>query len=388
MASLTKRGGIWYGRHIYRRADGKRGDKRVSFETSDRAVAMRRLRRWETELEAEKWGEDPHTSFDEAAQRFLNEHCRGLADASVERYRTSIRQLKRHLGGKLLNDIGKAELLAFELARRKDPGRYSADGKPKGKKTRVTTASIRRDLACLSSIYGFAVTKEWVQVNPVPAFLKTRKKSGGLREGQPRTRYLSHNEEARLIAALTMGDRLKTWNGRMLYAAVVFAIDTGLRLEEQLSTEWQNVQLSGEPHIFVPRGSNDTDRKVPLFDRVANVVAGLPIHRRAMWVFHRKGTGDRYLDFKKGLAAACRRARIADLTWHDLRRTCGCRLLQDHGASMLEVSKWLGHSNMAVTEKHYAFLRQDQLGSIVERARAKQEERPSAAIVQLRRHTR
>jgi len=47
---------------------------------------------------------------------------------------------------------------------------------------------------------------------------------------------------------------------------------------------------------------------------------------------------------------------IPDLTWHDLRRTCGCRLLQDHKMSMEAVSKWLGHSSIQVTEKAYAFL--------------------------------
>ena len=39
---------------------------------------------------------------------------------------------------------------------------------------------------------------------------------------------------------------------------------------------------------------------------------------------------------------------IPHLIWHDLRCTCGCRLLQDHKMSMEEVSKWLGHSSVKV----------------------------------------
>jgi integrase len=42
--------------------------------------------------------------------------------------------------------------------------------------------------------------------------------------------------------------------------------------------------------------------------------------------------------------------------WHDLRRTCGCRLLQDRRFSMEQVSRWLGHSSVKVTESRYAFL--------------------------------
>ena len=63
----------------------------------------------------------------------------------------------------------------------------------------------------------------------------------------------------------------------------------------------------------------------------------------------------------KILKVAARRAGINDLIWHDLRRTCGCRLLQDYGASMKEVCDWLGHSSVLVTEQRYAFLRVDDL---------------------------
>lgn len=49
------------------------------------------------------------------------------------------------------------------------------------------------------------------------------------------------------------------------------------------------------------------------------------------------------------------------IAWHDLRRTCGSRLLQDRGLTMDEVAKWLGHSSVRVTERHYAFLRVEHL---------------------------
>jgi len=56
---------------------------------------------------------------------------------------------------------------------------------------------------------------------------------------------------------------------------------------------------------------------------------------------------------------------IPDLIWHDLRRTCGCRLLQVWKMSMEEVSKWLGHSSVTQTEKVYAFLEVKQLHDAV-----------------------
>jgi integrase len=57
----------------------------------------------------------------------------------------------------------------------------------------------------------------------------------------------------------------------------------------------------------------------------------------------------------KGLEAARRRSATA-LSWHDLRRTAGCRWLQRDGKTMAEVSMLLGHSSVAVTEQRYAFL--------------------------------
>jgi hypothetical protein len=64
----------------------------------------------------------------------------------------------------------------------------------------------------------------------------------------------------------------------------------------------------------------------------------------------------RYVHLYKALQRAVDATGIPDLSWHDLRRTCGCRLLQDHRLSMEVVSMWLGHSSIKVTERHYAFL--------------------------------
>ncbi len=63
----------------------------------------------------------------------------------------------------------------------------------------------------------------------------------------------------------------------------------------------------------------------------------------------------------EALGKACKRAGLPRIAWHDLRRTCGSRLLQDRGLTMDEVAKWLGHSSVRVTERHYAFLRVEHL---------------------------
>jgi integrase len=300
----------------------------------------------------------------------------------VIRYRLSIDHLTVQFGHRSILDIKSADLMAFEEARRKASG----NRKVSGKRVQISASTIRRDLACLSSVYSYAMAQEWVEVNPVPAFLKSRKSA--LKEGNARRRYLSHAEEARLIAACLV----PTKNGKnhlrqMLHAAVVLAIDTGLRKEELFSLTWRDLQLSPDRSFAkVASGvaKSGKAREVPLFDRGSNVVSGLPVHPTSNFVFWWKD-GERFFDLKKAFGEACARARIEDLTWHDLRRTAGTRLLQDHGRSMVEVAKWLGHSNSAVTEKHYAFLGENALDDIVKADRARRADKPSAEIVPLRR---
>jgi integrase/recombinase XerD len=71
----------------------------------------------------------------------------------------------------------------------------------------------------------------------------------------------------------------------------------------------------------------------------------------------------------EALKKAALKAGLEDLTLHDLRRTCGCRLLQDYGAPMEVISRWLGHSSIKVTETVYAFLTDEDLHQAVERGR-------------------
>jgi integrase/recombinase XerD len=129
-----------------------------------------------------------------------------------------MRPLNDHFAGKMLHQITSAEMSEFETKRR-------AAG--------VSTSTIRRDLACLSSLVTSAMDWEWLDANPVLPFLKQRSKRG-LREGQARTRYLTESEEWRLIEAATPASA-KLGKQTAVREAIILAIDTGLRREELFS---------------------------------------------------------------------------------------------------------------------------------------------------------
>jgi integrase len=243
----------------------------------------------------------------------------------------SLKNLSPHFGGKMLHEITSATLSEFEASRR-------ADG--------VKSGTIRRDLACLSSLMTSAQDDwEWHDSNPVPGYLR-RRQSRGLKESPPRTRYLTEEEESRLISAASPD----------VADAIAVAIDTGLRLEEQFSLTLPQVDQVRGMITTTTRTKSGRPRKVPLPSRSAQILAHLPRPTNSVHVFVNPDTGLRFVQRNKGFKAAMRRAGITDLRWHDLRRTAGCRWLQRDGRSMEEVSILLGHSSVRVTEERYAFL--------------------------------
>jgi integrase len=254
----------------------------------------------------------------------------------------SLKALGRKFAGQYLDHINKTTLYEFEQMRRSEG---------------VTTATIRRDLTCLSSLMSSAVEWDWIEINPVRSYMSSRRKRGGLTESPPRTRYLSHEEEAALISAAA----------NELGKIIGLAIDTGLRREELFSLTWKQIDLVASTLRTTTDTKTGTVRTVPLLPRAANFLSTHPRNIRSPYVFC-NASGQRYGSRRKGFENAAAKAGITDIRWHDLRRTCGCRLLQDHGLRLEEVRLWLGHSSIAVTEQSYAFLEITNIQSRMERA--------------------
>lgn len=332
MAGLYRRGKVYWAR-----AQRAGREHRRSLKTADRAIAERRLRQWLADLDAIAWGDKPRRTFEEASERFIREHLTAIKPASARRYGVSLKNLAMHFAGKTLDQIKSAELSAFETARRSEG---------------VTAGTIRRDLACLSSMLTSATDWEWIDdgSNPVPSYLRRRAKRG-LKEAPARTRYLREAEEADLLQAASPAAR----------DAITLAIDTGLRLNEMFGLTWRQVDLTRGVIITTTRTKSGRKRMVPLPARSAQFLARIPRDLEVAWVLINPDTGERYVNMTKGLKAAARRAKLIDVRWQDLRRTAGCRWLQRDRRSMEEVSILLGHSSVQVTEKCYAFLEAEEV---------------------------
>ena len=326
MAGIYKRGSIWWGR-----AQRRGKEHRRSLGTGDRRTAETRLRQWLNDLEATQWGDKPPREWRDALRKFMTDHFPTIKPGSAKRYAVSLKALGRTFDGLLLHQITTATLMRFETMRRSEG---------------ASAPTIRRDLACLSAMLSYCEEWEWIAdgKNIVPAYLRRRRRRG-LKEAPPRTRYLSENEEALLLAHCN----------EPALTAVILSIDTGLRDQEVFSLQWRQVDMSrGIIHTTKDTKSGKS-RTVPLPARSAQKLAQLPRHIESQFVFCH-GDGKRYLRLDKSFRGAVRRSGLPDLRWHDLRRTAACRWLQREHRSMEEVSKMLGHSQTNVTEQRYAFL--------------------------------
>ena len=294
---------------------------------------------------------------------FTEHHLPTLRASSQKRYLLSLLTLTPHFKDKTLQGVTRGHLSEFVAARRKQG---------------VKAGTIRRDLACLSSLYTTADDFDLCDVNPVSSFMRQQKKRRGLKEAPPRTRYLSHPEEDLILRHAA--SRVENCRPRqpkteltrqMILAAIVLSIDIGLRDEELLTLEWEYVDpFRNQIVIPAARSKSGVERTVPLLPRAKQVLMGLQRHDKSQLViWHRNGV--RFYDLNHTLQKLAADVSVKGVRWHDLRRTCGCRLLQDHGLSMIQVSKWLGHASVVQTERAYAFLDVQQLHAALAQNRTK-----------------
>lgn len=330
MAGVYRRGDVWWVRF---RRDGVH--VRRSAKTSRKADAQAFLYRLLEEHAGRARGDLPRHTFAEAVERFFQEI---RVKPSTQRcYRSNSRTLGPIFDALYLDQITKRVIAEFVSAR---------------KRTKVTDTTIRRDLAFLSVVCATAQRWSWLDTNPVTASGGKR----GLRESRPRTRFLTLAEFERLLAAASPS----------LRPAIILAVETGMRREELFGLMVSAIDLHRrEAHLEKTKTS--APRRVPLSDKAVTTIKNLlddPARPRSAYLFC-KDDGSRFNDMKKGFAATCRRAKVANLRWHDLRHTFASWFVQ-RGGDLYKLSRILGHTSLAMTSR-YGHLRVEDLHDEIEK---------------------
>lgn len=194
----------------------------------------------------------------------------------------------------------------------------------------VSPASVNRELELLRRVANRA--RDVWGVNVARIDWKRLK----LREAAPRQRVLSDDEETRLLGAAA----------RHLRPAIMFALATGLRLENIVALDWQQIDMAGGTMRFVVKGGKH--HLLPMTPEILALLAGLEPKSKGP-VFTYKGRAIR--SWKTAWAGALRRAGVEDFRWHDLRHTVGSRLVA-RGASLSVVQDILGHADISTTRRY------------------------------------
>jgi integrase len=260
-----------------------------------------------------------------------------LKPKAAIRYGSSLKHLSAHFGRMFLDEITEATLSEFELRRRREG---------------MAPATILLDFKCLSSMLSSCKHWGWLNVNVIPAYINARGRRG-LKPGAPRTRYLTEDEERRLLVD---GEP-----NREMRAAIIVAIDTGLRREELYSLQHRQVDVERRLIRTTTNTKSGRARVVPLTERSWEAISSLPRYDGNPYVFVNPVTRKRYNEQNKQFVNVVARAKLDDVEFHDLRRTAGCRWLQRDDRQMGEVSTLLGHSSISITEKHYAFFEAEMI---------------------------
>lgn len=290
---------------------------------------------------------------------------------TLERYRSILRcQIAPHIGGVKLQDLKASHLTKLYA----DLETTRSDNK---KKVGLSKATIRQVHALMHVVLAFAEQDDILATN-VAAKVKQKPKAQS-----PEVRPPADNDLGRLLDALRGSD---------LYTLVLLAAHTGMRRGELLGLRWADVNL-GEQVLTVARslyelGDGTLDFKSPkngvtrrvLLD--AHACAALEAHRReqantigiSKLVFpsprDRVQTKDGKMEIIRagsrwqpsvvsGLFKRAASRAAVPMHFHALRHYTASLMLAN-GAPMKVISDRLGHSSMAITERIYAHLGNDQ----------------------------
>lgn len=341
------------------------GDRHFNSKTTDRRTYEKRAREWYASLVAEQFGEAPKLSFLDAVDKFCVGYLPAKRAKTAERYSgVLLKNCPDNWADRKINTFTPVDMAEYESARR----------------AKVKPQTIGFEFKVLSSFFEYLERFGLNEGNPVRSYLKKLDKKADVKRRLKRKRYLLHDEENNILRIAPA-----VWRWR-----IVFAIETGLRKEEQFSLERRDVCLKTNfVTVRAEIAKNGKERKVPISDRARKAIKEMA-DLASIWVCP-KSDGSRVAQDSAFVNETLQEIALAvgipatkmhrdgsmtvDLTWHDLRRTCGVRLLRDRRMSMEEVQRWLGHDDIRVTQESYAFLAeedlQERLAETEQRARAK-----------------
>ena len=223
-------------------------------------------------------------------------------------------------GSKKLSDISTKDIEDFKLLRIQE----------------VSPSTVNRSLSVFRHLLNLA--KRWKKFfgeNPVSI-------AGLLEENNVIERILTTEEESRLLESSIS----------YLRPIIIAALSTGMRRGEILGLKWSEVDFQRNSIIVSQNNSKSKkQRKIHINATLRKMLMEIKLKSGQVDYVFVDNKGNRIKSIRTAFEAACRRAGLMDLRFHDLRHTAATRLVE-MGVNIVSVSKILGHSDIKMTMRY------------------------------------
>jgi len=313
----------WFARLRYTDAAGKaREKKRTCISHAAARIAIGKLRR---EVEDELSDKKTYAELDAFYRKEYVHAAKFVNGKKISGFRQDTKTVERYLD-RALEFFGDTRLdaITYDLCRRYKlhVASLPARGGPR------SVSDVNHHLKRVRRLFKVAIEQSWLDRDPF-------ERGGSLiveSHEMERTRILTRDEEARLLAAC---DKWRTH----LVPLIITAIETAMRRGELQRPKWKDVDVTDRV-IRVEALNTKTLRwrLVPITAKLKTTLAQLRQNqlRPNSLVFGGQ-------DFKRAFNTAVREAKLVDLNFHDLRHTAITRMLED-GISPPLVMKISGHT--------------------------------------------
>lgn len=251
--------------------------------------------------------------------------------------------VKRYLG-ELEPEHLTRERVRFYTARRRADGHMVGPPGARRKKP-IKDGTIIRELLTLRAALKWALREKWIADIPrieVP------------RQPPPRDRWLTRDEAARLLSSA------RAAHVRVFLALALY---TAARARAILDLTWERVDLVSRLIDFQPVDGGKRRVPVPIAAPLLIILREARETATCPYVVEHGGAG--VASVKNGTQAAARRAGLPGVTPHVLRHTAATWMAMA-GVPMDEISRFLGHGDVRVTQRVYAKYGPDYLRSAME----------------------
>lgn len=225
-------------------------------------------------------------------------------------------------------------------------------------------ATANRYMAALSHALSWAVKeKGWIDTNPCNNVAKGKESRGVVR-------FLSNDEINDKGDVVVEGERTRLLNAcktskcSLLHPAVLLAMSTGMRREEQMTLTWKDVDINSG-RIILNDTKNGERRTVVATGPALDELKRLAKVRRIDCDLIFPGKRGTPVTLTKPWYKALKEAEIQNFRWHDLRHSFASELAMS-GATLSEIAEAMGHKTLAMV-KRYSHLTEGHISTVVER---------------------